>query len=241
MAGRRARGGLPVFRRAGVRPYSAAPRLLAPSRHPADHGGYAARGRAGLLRQRARGDSEHRPPRRRGPGLPRGARPQRHDPPVARQHPDGPIPLRPRRPRQRRVPARSEDADARDLAQVWRILHGGGDRRVSARRAVRPGPRVRHLRREIPAGRQRVRFPRRRAPGFRGRPGWRAAGGRTTPGARVFSGCTSTIAIFRTSRRRTLPRGTRRILIRAKWRAWTRRSVLSSRTCGRLPRRSSSS
>ena len=114
-----------------------------PAHHPRHHPGRSAR----QLRLRRRADAAPRPARGRGHPL----RPRRvagaADLAGARQPDDRPQSLRARRPQQRPLRAGRRRADA------GRTVHGGGLRHcrlrqlVRARPAVRPGPRLCHLRR----------------------------------------------------------------------------------------------
>ena len=125
--------------------------------------------RLGAYGSSIRGDAVDRSPCRRRPPLRQRARAQRRHAAVARQHPHRPAASRPRRARQRRLPPRRDRGDAGDAAAGRRVSHRRVRQRVSARLALRPGARVRRLRRRVRGCGAAAGVPRAGA-GRRGRP-----------------------------------------------------------------------
>ena len=113
----------------------------------------------GFARQPARRDADARQARLPGRRLRRGARAERRHAAVAHQHPDRALPVPARRPGQQRVQARSVGADDRHAPARPRLRDRRVRRRLSARLALRPDPRIRRLRRPV--------SPREVDPGFR--------------------------------------------------------------------------
>ena len=112
-----------------------------------------------------------------------------------RQHPDGPVPLRARRARQRRVPSGPEDADPRHAAPSrtgYSTAAVIGAFPLDARFGLDRGFDAYDEKYPQGANEYDFRVAERPASEVVVARRWWAA----TPGDRVFSGCTSTIAIF---------------------------------------------
>ena len=177
----------------------------------------------------------------RGPRLHEGARPQRHHAPLPREHPDGDASLPARRAGERRIPPLAEGPDGGDAAQDERLRDRRVRRRLRSGLPLRPRPRFRRLRGDVPASRRavRVRNPagrgrrtssRRRSNGIGGRP----AG----PGS---CGFTSTIRTRRTPRRRPTRSDSPTTSTSARSLTRTPRSARCWRKSGPFSRRRSSS
>ena len=116
--------------------------------HPAHHHRHAARRRPRLVRRAGR-HARARPARRRGRALRLRARARGDDAAVAREHPDGPVPVPARRAREQRIPAAPRREDRRHAAQAGRLRDGGVRGRLPGAFPVRPERRVRRLRRPL--------------------------------------------------------------------------------------------
>ena len=155
-------------RRPGRRGRLRAPAARRPRRHRAPRpraqraprdDRHAARRRARLVWQGSRRHADPRPPRRWGRAVRAVPRPERGDAALPREHPFRPLPLRPRYPRQCRLPLPRRRRDPGHAPQGAGLPHRGLRERLSPRLALRSRPRLRCLRRPLRRPRITHRVP----------------------------------------------------------------------------------